>query len=94
MNKDELIEEMAKDLNVKLKLNIMRAILETEFNIDETELIKALQSDRNQYEQGYADGKKETAREILQELYIECEYYTHGRIAIENLANKYGIELE
>lgn len=38
--------------------------------------------------------KEKTAREILQELYIECEYYTHGRTAIEEIAKKYGIELE
>lgn len=38
--------------------------------------------------------KKEAVREILQELYIECEYYTHGRTAIEEIAKKYGIELE
>lgn len=38
--------------------------------------------------------KQETAREILQELYNECVYFTQGRIAIEKLAQKYGIELE
>lgn len=36
---------------------------------------------------------KEETRKFLRELY-KCEYYTHGRTVIEEIANKYGIETE
>lgn len=56
--------------------NIYRAIQEYGVNVDKEELIKALQYDRNQYDEGYLNGyakgyqakASEVAREILKEI--------------------------
>ena len=37
-------------------------------NVDKEELIKALQYDREQYKKGYKDGKKETLKNIKEEI--------------------------
>lgn len=39
-----------------------RVIQKVGINVDRNELIKALQYDRNQYEKGYEDGKREAAQ--------------------------------
>lgn len=63
-------------VETKIEGDIFEAILNYGISVDKDELIKALQYDRNQYEQGFIDGcrhdtdtlKREVAREIFAEL--------------------------
>lgn len=57
---------------------IYKAVLHYIPNIDREELIRALQYDRHQYAQGYADGK----RDALDEL-VRCKECTHNRKTID-----------
>ena len=105
MNKDEMFEkeatyespitveihEIQRNFNRKIDTLILEEIRKYDVKVDKDELIKALKYDRNQYEKGYADGKKEAAREILQIIKDEYEYIGNlERIIIK----KYGIEEE
>ena len=47
---------------------VMKAIRKVGVNVDKSELIKALQYDRNQYEKGYEDGKNEVLDKIRAEI--------------------------
>lgn len=97
------IHEIQRNYNSKVDTLILEEIHKYDVKVDKDELIKALKYDRNQYEKGYVDGKKETAREIfykLKETLIinneentEWFDYDFTLETINELANKYGIEL-
>jgi hypothetical protein len=53
------VELIVKQMNTQVEEHILKAIQEVAVDVDKEELIKALQYDRNQYEQGYIDGKLE-----------------------------------
>ena len=63
---------------------VMKAVRKVGVNVDEEELIKALQYDRNQYTKGYEDGKNEVLDKIKAE--IEQKLGTHGNISLYNRA--------
>ena len=100
MNKDEIFEieatyespitvelrKIQRNYNRKLDTLILNEIRKYDVKVDKDELVKALKYDRNQYEKGYADGKKEAAREILQ--------YIHNKKLSKAISEKYGIEEE
>ena len=51
-------EQVTEDFNNQLKQSIMYTVnKEYHINVDEKELIRALQYDRQQYNQGYDDGR-------------------------------------
>lgn len=52
------VEFITKKMNAQIEDCIFEAIQEVVANIDKEELIRALQYDRDQYEQGYRDGKQ------------------------------------
>ena len=62
------LEKCAK----KLDEDIYKAVMHYAINVDEEELIRALNYDRNQYEKGYADGKAEAMAKIV--MCKDCEY--------------------
>lgn len=106
MNEDEIFEKEAtyvspitvelrqiqRNFNRKIDTLILNEIRKYDVKVDKDELVKALKYDRNQYEKGYADGKKEAAREIL----AKVDYESNGQTKqITNiLRRKYGIEEE
>ena len=47
--------------------NILTVTAEYGINVNKDELIKALQYDRNQYQRGYMDGRRDSALRIYQE---------------------------
>jgi len=51
---------------------VMKAIKEVGVNVDKEELIKALQYDRNQYAEGYEDGKNDVLEKIRAEIENHC----------------------
>ena len=89
MNKYKQIGEMAKDIDIlgyqspieviigQMRLeqenNIFKAIRDCGINVDKDELIKALEYDRAQYEQGYINGYKTKASEVAEEIFAEIE---------------------
>ena len=52
------IEVITTQLNSQIENEVLKAVQNIAVNIDKDELLKALQYDRNQYEQGYIDGKQ------------------------------------
>ena len=62
------IDLMRTQIGTDLENHILTAVERVGIHVDKHELIKALQYDRNQYDKGFADGRKETAKEVLQEL--------------------------
>ena len=59
----EIIDSFTNDMAYKIKTEtdnlIMEAVYNVGVNVDKAELIKALEYDRDQYEKGYRDGKKD-----------------------------------
>ena len=107
MNKDEIIEEMAKilcDKDKRCEECISRLLLPCGYKsyctrlynanyrkVGEDEIVESMKT--------YERAREETAREILQELYYEAtsnvsEIVELTTFQIEQLANRYGIELE
>lgn len=61
-----------KDYQTQMKVDvdklILEAVQEVGVAVDKDELIKAINYDRQQYEKGYADGKKEVLDKIRAEI--------------------------
>jgi len=51
---------------------VMKATRQVGVNVDKEELIKALQYDRNQYAEGYEDGKNDVLEKIRAEIENHC----------------------
>lgn len=52
------IEIMQKEMRVQMENGIMKAVQDVGINVDKDELLKALAYDREQYQKGFADGRK------------------------------------
>lgn len=63
------IEKCAKQLDE----DIYTAIMQYDIIVDEKELLRALQYDRNQYEKGYSDGKADAIAELVR--CKDCKMY-------------------
>ena len=60
-----ITDDIIKDLVQKQDEWLMEAVHRVGFNIDKDELVKALNYDRDQYEKGYADGRRARDEEIV-----------------------------
>ena len=56
------ITMIAHELETKIESDCVKAVQRYGFNVDAEELCKALNYDREQYQKGYADAKKDYAR--------------------------------
>lgn len=78
---------------------VMKAIRKVGINVDKGELIKALQYDRNQYTEGYKDGKNEVIEkiraEIIDTLYVdslifgELIDFRNGKISADDVIEEF-----
>lgn len=68
-----ITDDIIKDLVQKQDEWLMESIHRVGFNIDKDELVKALNYDRDQYEKGYADGRRARDSEI-----VRCKDCKHG----------------
>lgn len=59
---------MQNQMKIELENGIYKAVQKTDIEVDKDELIKALRYDRAQYDKGYKDGCKKTAKEIIYKL--------------------------
>lgn len=51
------IEVMYTQMRTNMENKIFKAVQDVGINVDKTELVKALEYDRNQYQKGYEDGR-------------------------------------
>ena len=84
MSYKSLIEIVYGDLKTRIEENAYNIVQSYGINVDKAELLKALEYDREQYEQGYADGQRDerTAKvDIVKEPNVykchECGQYFH-----------------
>ena len=57
-----IIETMVTDMNIQFEDGIVKAVQDAGVIVDKEELVKALMYDRNQYEEGYRDGRRDSVR--------------------------------
>lgn len=74
----EATETMMKQEEAECMVTITR---EVGYSVDKSELIKALNYDREQYDKGYRDGVRETFKAELEEIKAEIEVI-HNRYKI------------
>ena len=64
-----MVDEIVKGVDDKIEKMVCSAVVNCGVNVDKEELIKALNYDRQQYEQGYKDGY-EKAKAEMREVYL------------------------
>ena len=77
------IEVIMKDLKESFDANILKAIQGYDINVDKDELVKALSYDRDQYNKGYEDAKKDVLATI--DNFISMDEYYHPYSKHENI---------
>ena len=78
---ESTIDSIYKDI-VKKKDDAIFAEIQSSFgvNLDRGELIRALQYDRDQYDKGYADGKRDAMAELVR--CKDCRYCQHDALGL------------
>ena len=69
------IELICQGIGYEVDKGILKAVLEHGINVDKDELIRALQYDRDQYNKGYSDGKRDAADELVR--CKDCVHYVN-----------------
>lgn len=87
-----ITDDIIKDITQKQDELLMESVRRVGLNIDKDELVKALNYDRDQYEKGYADGRRARDSEIVR--CKDCKHLSEDRIAPEwhRICRKYGVE--
>ena len=97
------IELMRTQIETDFENQIITAVARTGIHVDKHELIKALQYDRNQYDKGFDDGRKETAKDFIfkVESYLgynaDNETFTKKElllILVEVAKEQFGVEVQ
>lgn len=65
---EEIYGELQTQMVQEEEKMVMKAIRKVGVNVDKEELIRALQYDRNQYTNGYEDGKKDVFDKVKAEI--------------------------
>ena len=76
------IEIIQGELETKIENDIMTAVQRYDIRVDKEELIKALQYDRKQYEQGWNDARKAYKRPKGEWETVKGNYFTTGGDAV------------
>ena len=79
---DVYITNIQTQLLEQQENQIYQAIQKCGVNVDEVELIKALNYDRNQYQKGYNDAVKEFTNELLEKFE---EHYKHSPTVMKTI---------
>lgn len=70
------IELITTDIMAQITKNqeeqVLRAVQGVGVNVDKDELLKALIYDRQQYQKGYQDGRKEAVANLIERLKMNC----------------------
>lgn len=62
-----MIDEIVKGIDGQIEKMVCEAVVNCGVNVDKEELLKALNYDRHQYEQGYRDGLEEGYRKAIED---------------------------
>ena len=85
------IEIIMKDIQQSIDTNVLKILQGYNINVDKDELIKALSYDRDQYNKGYEDAKKDVLAAIDNFISMD-EYYhpesKHEKIPISEMIYK------
>ena len=60
-------------MQTQMEGDIFRAVQSYAVDVDKEELLRALRYDRDQYEKGYADGKRDAMADLVR--CKDCKYY-------------------
>ena len=71
-----LVTEIQHQIVKQQDEEIYKAVLNYVPNVDKEELIRALQYDRDQYEKGYADGKRDAMAELVR--CKDCKHFVQS----------------
>ena len=55
-------------MELKMEADILKAVQSCNIDVDKDELLKALKYDRDQYNKGYEDGKREFVDKVVEQL--------------------------
>ena len=77
------IEIIMEDIKRSIDTNTMRILQGYNINVDKDELIKALSYDRDQYNKGYEDAKKDVLSTI--DNFISMDEYYHPESKHKNI---------
>jgi hypothetical protein len=66
------VEVITEEMKFFYDGDVVRAVQKHDINIDKEELLKALRYDRDQYEKGYADGKRDAIDKLVR--CEDCKY--------------------
>ena len=86
---DGLMEKIEKEFADHIDEAVIRAVLETNVEVDRDELIRALRFDRCQYQKGYSDGWEAAHQSIVR--CRECKHF--GRFGDRNYCEVFADEL-
>ena len=79
---DVFVTNVQTQLLEQQEKQIYQAVQKCGINVDKTELIKALNYDRNQYQKGYNDAVKEFTNELLEKFE---EHYKHSPTVMKTI---------
>lgn len=71
------IEIIYGDITKQIDNDIYRVTQKYDIKVDKNELIQALAYDRDQYNKGYADGKRDAMDELVR--CKDCKYWEQGK---------------
>lgn len=74
-----VIAEMRQEFDVRLEDGVYNAVCEVGFKVDKEELMKLLRGDRQSYEKGYEDGKRDAVKHGQWD-FVRREVRTEGGI--------------
>lgn len=69
-----IVQEITSQFKEQVDNQVFEAVLNVGVNVDKTELLKALNYDRNQFEEGYSKGR-ESVIVPLKKLLMDNKYY-------------------
>ena len=85
---DGLMEKIEKEFADHIDDAIIRAVMETNVEVDREELIRAMRFDRCQYQKGYIDGYEAAGMKI-----VHCGECKHGRFGEWNYCDVFADDL-
>ena len=77
------IEVIQHEFQVKLEGDVMKAVKQHDIFVDNEELIKALQYDRDQYTKGFQDGCRERMDELINRVRADTVRKMQKRLTLE-----------
>lgn len=82
------ITEITKGIHAEIDNGIFKAVIESGIHIDKEKLIKALKFDREQYDEGYKDGRKDAIKEFAERVYrFLCHWRNWNKLKVSWLFN-------